>query len=257
MTDSRLEESSQENPVAGETAVPSSRPVESAPVLQYARPMDPEPTREVTIARVATGAEAEMISGQLGAAGIPSHIQDRNVEVLGPYAAGSSVKVVVMAGDFDWATEVLRDEVEPAGESNRPLDDAGQPVVLAEVASFDQPRLLRQAAATLAAAHISTYLPTLIPRSQSTPGEGKRFVLRVEADELERAHSLLEERDEDGDDGPEPHCPKCHAWRVHKNTSMLEEIIRFFGLGRGRPYEYECLNCRHHGPEAEFLPARK
>lgn len=231
-------------------SVTSPMPNDSSPVLSYAAAAS---TREVTIARVAGGAEAEMIAGQLAAAGIPSQVADRNVEVLGPYAPGGSVKVIVMADDADRAREVLRDEVEPGGDPEPLLDDAGQPVELAEVAAFDEPRLLRQAAATLAAARVKPYLPTLVPRSESAPGEGKRFLLRVRIDELERARNLLEEPDEDDDGEPEPRCPKCHAWRVHKNTSVMEEIGRFFGFGRGRKSEYECLKCRYRGLEAEFV----
>jgi len=243
-------------------------PVEPVPVLPYVSPTTddssavlayavPGSSRDVTIARVAGSAEAEMIAAQLAAAGILSQITDRNVEVLGPYAAGASVKVIVLADDEDRAKEVLRDEVEPAGEPEAPLDDDGQPVDLAVAASFDDPRLLRQAAATLAAARVKPYLPTLVPRSQSTPGEGKRFVLKVLADELDRAQALLNEPDEDTDGEPEPCCPKCHAWRVHRNTSVMEEIGRFFGFGKARPPEYECLKCRYRGPEAQFLAARK
>ncbi len=90
---------------------------EQSPVLSYASPGS---TRDVTIANAAGGAEAEMISGQLAAAGIRSQIINRNVEVLGPYAPGSSVKVIVMADDAGRAREVLRDEVEPGEEPRRP-----------------------------------------------------------------------------------------------------------------------------------------
>jgi len=247
------------------------QPVEPVPVLPYAEPASDESSqvlsyavpgsnREVTIARVAGGAEAEMISGQLAAAGIPSQVINRNVEALGPYAAGSSVKVIVMADDAERAKEVLRDEVEPGEGPEAPLDDAGQPVELAVVASFDEPRLLRQASATLAAARVKPFLPTLVPRSQAAPGspcDGKRFVLRVRAEDLDRAQALLDEPDQDDDGEPEPRCPKCHAWRVHKNTSVMEEIGRFFGFGKDRPSEYECLKCRYRGPESEFLAGRR
>jgi hypothetical protein len=229
------------------------RPAEPVPVLSYAPPGS---NREVTIARVAGSAEAEMIAGQLAAAGIPSQITDRNVEVLGPYAAGASVKVIVMADDAERAREVLRDEVEPAGEPDAPLDSSGRPVELAVAASFDDPRLLRQAAATLAAARVTPFLPPLVPRSGGTAGDGNRFVLRVRADELARALALIEDQDEDADGEAEPRCPRCHAWRVHKNTSIMEELGRFFGFGRGRQSEYECLKCRYRGPEAEFLAGR-
>jgi hypothetical protein len=236
--------------------VTAPAPGDSSQVLSYAVPGS---NREVTIARVAGGAEAEMISGQLAAAGIPSQVINRNVEVLGPYAPGSSVKVIVMADDVERAKEVLRDEVEPGEDPEAPLDDDGQPVELAVLASFDQPRLLRQAAATLASARVKPFLPTLVPRSQCAPGpacQGKRFVLRVRADDLDRARALLDEPDEDDDGEPEPRCPKCDAWRVHRNTTVMEEIGRFFGFGRGRQVEYECLKCRHRGPEADFLAAR-
>jgi hypothetical protein len=230
---------------------------DSSPVLSYAVPGS---NREVTIARVAGGAEAEMISGQLAAAGIPSQVINRNVEVLGPYAPGSSVKVIVMADDAERAREVLRDEVEPGEPPEAPLDEDGQPVELAVVGSFDEPRLLRQAAATLAAARVKPFLPMLVPRSQSTadtPARANRFVLRVRAEDLDHAQALLVERDEDDDGDPEPRCPKCHAWRVHKNTSMMEELARFFGFGKARPAEYECLKCRYRGPEPEFLARRR
>jgi hypothetical protein len=227
-------------PVEPVPVLPFAASVEASPVLSYAVPGS---TREVTVARAAGGAEAEMMSGQLALAGIRSQVINRNVEVLGPYAPGGSVQVIVMADDAERAREVLRDEVEPGEE-------------LAVAAAFDNPRLLRQASATLAAARVRPFLPTLVPRSEATPGEGKRFVLRVRADELERARALLDEPDEDVDGEPEPRCPKCHAWRVHKDTTIMEEIGRFFGFGRGRQPEYECLKCRHRGPEAEFVARR-
>jgi hypothetical protein len=254
MADSQAQ-SSRKDPIDPDPAavVPFARPLDgkSPPVLSYAVVA---PVEQVTVARVASGAEAEMISDQLAAAGIPSQIIDRNVEVLGPYAPGSSVKVIALARDAERATEVMRDEVEPDGQPDVPLDEEGRPIGLAVAAAFDQPRLLRHAAATLGAGRITPYVPTLIPRSQSRPGEGKRFVLRVQVDDLQRAQSLLEEPDEQAEyEEPNLHCPKCHAWRVYKNTSIVQEVSRFFGFGREQPAEYECLSCHHRGPQAEFI----
>jgi hypothetical protein len=233
----------------------------AVPVLSYATPQA-APGRTVTAATCANAAEAELVANELAAAGIPAQVIDQHTEMLGPYVGGASVKVVVLEADAARAAEVLRhstsDELEPAEEpADAPplLDEDGGPLRPEEAARFDSPRLLRDAATTLAAARIRAFLPTLVPRGDRPPGVGKRFILRVREEDLDRARKVLAEAEEEAADEGEPRCPKCRSWRVYKiGAGFWKGLRAVFGLGckQDRVEGFECLACGHRGPSAEF-----
>ena len=212
------------------------------------------------VAQCANLAHAGMVAGELSGAGIIAQVIDQNTEALGPYAPGSDVKVVVLMEDAGRAKEVLElidsDEVEPAEEPANappPADEMGLPVRLAVAAAFDNPPAARRRHAPCRVA-LRPFLPALVARGERPAGEGRRFLLRVREEDLERAEAVLEEAEAGDED--EPRCPRCRSWRVFRQTSLLGEVGRFFGFGRSTPPRYECLACRHLGGEAEFRGRR-
>jgi hypothetical protein len=95
-----------------------------------------------------------------------------------------------------------------------------------------------------------------VPRGDRPPGEGKRFVLRVHEDDLDRARALLDDAEEDEDD--DPRCPKCASHRVYPFGGGLKGVLaRTFGFGGptggAGSAGFECLACRYRGPIAEFV----
>ena len=178
----------------------------------------------VTVARCANAAEAELYAGALADAGIPAHVLNRNTNALGAYVGAADVEVQVLESDAGRARELLNavqnpDELEPADEADDPppADDEGRPLALEVVAAFEHAGAMRDAATILAAANVRAYTPRLVPRGDRPPGEGKRFVLRVQEDDADRARSVLEAAaEEDAAEGgaeDEPRCPKCRSWR--------------------------------------------
>ena len=238
---------------------PAPGPRPFLPVLGYATPGFGVEGKTVVVARCGNSGEAEILANELDAAGIPAQVIDHNTEVLGPYAGGADVKVVVMEADAARAAEVLRHgtsvELEPADDSidaPPPLDEHGQPLRLEVAARFESPRLLREAATVLASARVQAFLPTLVPRGDRSPGAGKRFLLRVREDEVERARRVLREAEEEAGDEEEARCPACRSWRVHKTGGgMLSGLARLLG-GRGVEAGFECLACGHRGTVEEF-----
>lgn len=237
---------------------PESPP--APPVLSYATPAGEEAAL-ATVARCASTAEAELCVGELADAGIPAHVLNQHTSGLGPYSGGSEVEVQVRRQDAARAAEVLAlvtsDDVEPADEPPTPVDETGAPVPLAVAAAYDHPSLLRDAVTHLAAASVEAFPPRLVPRGDRPAGEGKRFLLRVREDDLDRARAVLADAEGDAGDDEEPRCPQCRAWRVYKISPGFWRDL--FGLGRkpGEPEQYLCLACKYRGPMKTERPGGK
>jgi hypothetical protein len=240
-------------------------PQDPPPVLNYA---SPTPGGTTIVARCANIAEAEMRGGVLEGEGIPYQVHNAAImSNLGTYAGGwTSVELHVRKEDAARAAEVLAryaddSDLEPAGDwqdAPPPLDEEGRPIPLAVAAAYDRARRMRDAATVLAAARVPFYLPMLAPRGDRPKGEGKRFVLRVAEEDLERAQSVLGEAEEEAGDEGDPRCPRCSAWRVHpiRSGGILRGIGQALGLSKPLPFEgegFECLACRYQGPRLEFV----
>src|SRR4051794_6263402 len=244
----------------------NDQPPLARPVLSYATPHESLGGMAV-VARCANAAEAELYANVLDEAGIPSHVLNQNTNALGaPYSGWSEVEVQVRDTDVARAKEILSaaqnpDELEPADDpaaAPATLDDEGRPTEWAVVAAFDHAGAMRDAATTLASANLRVFTPRLVPRGDRPPGEGKRFVLRVLEEDVDRARRVLEaaaENDADGD-ADDPRCPKCRSWRVYPiGGGVLQAIGKLFGRP-GVPEGFECLACGHRGEKAAFLPRR-
>jgi hypothetical protein len=255
------------SPVPDPAPSPNDPPLARVrPVLSYATP-GATLGRMVTVARCANGAEAELYAGALADAGIPAHVLNRNTNALGAYVGAADVEVQVLESDAGRARDLLNavqnpDELEPADEADDPppADDEGRPLALAVVAAYDHAGAMRDAATILAAANVRAYTPRLVPRGDRPPGQGKRFVLRVQEDDADRARSVLEAAaEEDAAEGgaeDEPRCPKCRSWRVYPiGGGVLQAIGKLFGRP-AVPEGFECLACGHRGEKAKFLARR-
>ena len=232
-------------------------------------PKDIAANEPVTIGVCLDMAGAEMVAAAIGGAGIGCHLLNRNTNVLGAYAGASGVELQVRAADAAAAREIFlrhfsdTDYLEPAEDdpsdrdgpdappdADTALDAKGRPVELAVAAAFDRPRALLDAATTLGAARVECFLPTLVPRGDRPPGEGKRFILRVRREDLERALSVLAKAEADGDEEEDPRCPKCGSWQVHPVAYFWAGVLRTLTLGLypAPPPEADCLRCGHRWP---------
>ena len=270
--DSSLEPDSPRPEDEGDDGVPPPQP-EAAGVLHYASAVD---HGMVTIARCAELAEAEMIAGELGAEGIRCTVTNTNAAAMGPWGGGARIYVEVPKLAAERAVEVLRvrtlgDDVEPAdeddaaggdatrdfSETDPPLDEEGKPAQLVVVAAYDTASRMRDAVTTLGSAHIGCVVPRLVPRGDRPKGQGNRFIVRVGADDLDRARAVLHEPQEteaadrdvnrDAVDDEEVRCPACSSWRVHRLGSLWVNVGRFFGLvgGSEKSDPFLCLACKH------------
>jgi hypothetical protein len=254
---------------APDPGVPEDPPLARVrPVLSYATPGESFGGM-VTVARCANAAEAELYAGVLDEAGIRGHVLNQHTNALGaPYAGWSDVEVQVLGSDAPRAREILNaaqnpDELELAEDADEhpPVDDEGRPLALAVVAAFEHAGAMRDAATILASTNIRAYTPRLVPRGDRPPGEGKRFVLRVDEDDADRARSVLEAAAaEDAGEGgadDEPRCPKCRSWRVYPTGGgVLQAVGKLFGRP-AVPEGFECLACGHRGEKFDFLQRRR
>jgi hypothetical protein len=236
---------------------PAPQPPDSPPpTLDYAKPGGGE---MVLLARFASPEEAELHSAELAAEGIPTQIFNANVNTLGAFAVGlSDVGVYVHADDASRAAEVLKgsrgDDLEPAPEgglAEPAIDEAGNAVKVVPLPPFDSVRRMRDAQTVLASANLPAYPPKLIPRGNRPPGIGKRFILSVAAEDLERAQFLLEQDEEESAEDL-PRCPQCGSWRVYPVMHFLQSLAAAIGLSQKPAHQLECLTCHHRGPSAEF-----
>ena len=208
------------------------------------------------MARCANAGEAELICGELNAAGVPAAAVNHHTAALGPYAGGSEIEVKVPVEDADRAAEVLTrrpdaGELEPEpdppdGSADYAADEDGARVPLVVVAGFSTAREMHDAAAALGSARVQTYLPNLVPRRR---GEGDDrpppvFRVRVAEADLARARGVLSE----ASDPDEPRCPACASWRVHRRGgSFFSWIKDVFGGGAAAEgvRALQCLSCGH------------
>src|SRR5207245_2593169 len=99
------------------------------------------------------------------------------------------------------------------------------------VAAFDSVRLMREAETVLSSARMCSFPPALAPRGDRPVREGKRFVLRVCEDDLERARELLAEAEAGESAEGELRCPKCRSWRVYPVSEFWKSLGAMLGLG--------------------------
>src|SRR5205823_14031131 len=86
-----------------------------APVLGY---QGPRSRKAVTVAWCADAGEAELLCGELHAAGVPASAVNQHTVALGPYAGATQIEVQVPVEDREQAAGVLarlpdRNDVEP------------------------------------------------------------------------------------------------------------------------------------------------
>jgi hypothetical protein len=154
----------------------------------------------------------------------------------------------------DILTSTTSDDVEPAenpDDAPPPVDAQGRSLRLVPAVAFDSVRLMRDAQTVLSSARILSFLPALVPRGDRPPGQGKRFVLRVCQEDLERAKAVLEEVESEADD-EEPRCPRCKSWRVFPVSQFWKGLSAMVGLGPKPEDQLECLACHHRGLRADF-----
>jgi hypothetical protein len=232
---------------------------ESPPVLSYATPVD---NAMVLLASFGNASEAELHAAELGAEGIRTTVLNGNVNSLGmPYSGFSMVEMHVHPDDVTRARAVLAlatsDDLEPLDDPGTTpvIDDEGQPLSLVQVAAFESVRMLRDAQTILASGHVRSHLPIMAPRGDRAPGEGKRFILRVGEDDLEKARRLLEAAEDEADE-EDFRCPQCHAWRVIAVPQVWKSFVALICFTSAPEEQMECLACKHHGPKVDFLPTR-
>jgi hypothetical protein len=219
-------------------------------VLSYQAPML---TSAVTVRSCFDAMEAQLCGNVLAAHGIDYYIMNQNTNTLGPYSGFSRVEVQVREEDARRAAELLArfqadpldvEPQEPGGADEAVSDPSGKGT-LAVAAAYETPRELFDAAATLGASRIDSFLPALVPRGDRPRENGKRFLLHVREDDLERAREVLAQFTADDDDD-EPRCPACGSWRVAPAPRPWPGLVKFIlGGGSRAPQEMECLRCKH------------
>jgi hypothetical protein len=222
------------------------------PPLDYATPRS---GRTVTVAFCADSGEAELVCGELRAAGVPAAAVNHHTVALGAYSGGSQVEVQVPVEDRDRAARVLarlpdRNDVvpepEPAdGSADFATDEHGARGALLVVGEFATAQEMLEASAALGSAHVRTYLPNLVPRTEGAADSPPVFRVRVGADDAPRARAVL---DEDADPD-EPRCPRCASWRLHRQGGSILSWLREMFVGGGSAdgvKSFQCLRCKHH-----------
>jgi hypothetical protein len=248
----------------------SDEPTSDAPkpILSYAGPETrPE---SVTIYRTSDLAEAQLLAGELVAEGINCSVSHTLTAALGAWGGSAKVLIEVAKPDAERAAEILRlrnlgDDLEPAADDDDQSTDeeSGEPLVIAS--AYDNASRMRDAVTTLGSANVRAYTPRLVPRGDRPRGEGNRFVVRVRQSDLERAGEVLGENDEDASDADtkargdvdEPRCPKCSSWRVHRESPMSAQFLRFIRLRSddARSDPLVCLACGHRWTPESHAPA--
>lgn len=223
------------------------------PVLAYQPRL---PTSAVTIRTFRDALEAQLFANELEAHGIDYYLLNQNTnDVMGTYVGFARIELQVREQDVEQATAVLSEleinplEVEPAESSDpqQPIADPAGGGMLVSAGQFDNVRSLYDAAATLGAARIESFLPRLVARGDRPPGIGNRFVLRVRENDSEQARELLSRATEEEAKEDEPRCPACGSFRVMLAPQVKAKLIGFF-LGRQTPERMECLRCHHQWP---------
>lgn len=237
------------DPIDGSSGTPPVR----KPVLPYQSSL---PTSAVTIRKFRDVYEAQLYANELAGHGIDYYLMNQNTnDVLGAYAAFTMVELQVREQDVEQASAILANleinplDVEPAeaADPDQPLPDPAGNGTLVTAAVFDNPRSLFDAAATLGAARIESFLPALVARGDRPQGVGKRFILRVRQEDAQRASDLLQRAGKEEADEDEPRCPQCGSYRVLLVPQVRAKFIDFL-LGRRTQELMECLRCHHQWP---------
>jgi hypothetical protein len=212
----------------------------------------PTPVRWVKLDTYGAFNQAELNAAILAGEGIPTQVFGANTNAVNwLWQAFNDVELMVPEADAQRAKEILdrswSNEVEPAEEpadAPPPADQQGR--LLVSVAAFDNPADLRDAQTVLASQNIVSFGPRLVLRGDRPAGVGKRFILRVDEDDLDAARTLLAEEAQESSD--QPRCPRCRSWRVTRRWNLL------MAVGLGGSGEFECDACHYRGAAAEFLP---
>jgi len=228
-----------------------SEPARPRPVvLPYQRVTIQAP---VTVRKFYSALEAQLYANELADHDIEYSIVNQNAATtLGWYSGFAQVELQVHAEDAPEARQLLArlnvnsSDVEPADNADpqAPIPDPQGDGMLVTAAAYDDPGALYDAAATLGAAYIESFLPVLVPRGDRPRGSGNRFVIRVRQPDLERAREALRQEPRALDD--EPRCPACGSWQTFELPAPWPGIWNFL-LGRKLNNErrLECLRCHH------------
>lgn len=241
-----------------------SPPKTPIPIFSYATPDLPvdglgRPGRTVTVGRYSNSMEASMQAALLDAEGVYAKVLNSNVNSLGmPYSGFTDVELQVHEADAARATEILHtnpDDLEPLDEPVEAppvLNDQGEAVRIVPAVAFDNVRQMRAAQSVLASARIRAFPPVLVKRGDRPGPTGKRFVLQVFEEDVDRAKAVLDQAEADDRDDDDPHCPKCQSWRVYPVGQFWKSFAAFWHLCPWPEQQIECLACRHRGAPEEF-----
>jgi hypothetical protein len=221
------------------------------------------PPKWVTVHKFVSDFEARLAANELEANGIRWELFNEEVKsVLGWYGGMINVRLVVPSDEVERAKQILArhaateaGDLEPAEREDpeQPLDIAdeeGGRATWKTAAVFESARALHEAAMVLESAHLSVLLPRLVPRGDVPAGEGPRFVLRVQADDVDRARQLMRHATEEEAE-EELRCPKCGAYSVHEGSEGLGNFLLSL-VGKSQPQTCECMKCHYKGDPAEF-----
>jgi hypothetical protein len=230
-------------------------------MLDY-RGGDPAP-KWVTLRKFYSDFEANLAANELAANDIRWQLfNDDSKSVLSAYGAFIQIRLCVLSDDEARAKQILARHVatetgdlEPAEQENpdQPLeiaDEDGDRATWSTAAVFESARALHEAAMVLESAHLSVLLPRLVPRGEAPAGEGPRFVLRVQADDVGRAKSLLQHAAEETAE-EEFRCPQCGAYSIHEASHGVANLFLSL-VGKAKPDECECMKCHYKGDPSEF-----
>jgi len=212
-------------------------------------------TSATTIRKFHDLLEAQLFANELASHDIEYFLVNQNVTGLGfPYSGFSQIELQVREQDLAESQRILTNvqvnplELEPedTGDPKIPIPDPGGEGVLVMACAYENPRDLFDAAASLGAARIEAFVPSIVPRRDRPAGEGKRFVLRVREEDLERAVEILNDAESERAENDEPRCPKCGSYHVAAPSRPLGKLMKFLiGFGPLPPSEAECLRCKH------------
>jgi DNA-directed RNA polymerase subunit RPC12/RpoP len=216
------------------------------------------PTSAVTVRKFFDLLEAQLSANELASHDIEYFLMNQNTNTLGAYAGFSQIELQVREEDLGEATRVLSEfqvnplEVEPEDltDPREPIGDPTGDGMLVMAAAYDNPRAVFDAAASLGAAGVESFLPSLVPRRDRPAGVGKRFVLRVRQNDLDQARAVLSEADADQANDDEPRCPRCGSYRIAQASRPWPGLGKFlFGESTSDTAQLECLRCHHRWPK--------
>lgn len=212
------------------------------------------PTSAVTVRKCRELYEAQILANELAAHDIDYYVMNQNTnDIMGTYVGFTYVELQVRKEDAERASAILSKlevnplEIEPAEiiDPAQAIADPAGDGMLVSAAAFDNPRSLFDAAATLGAARIESFLPMLVSRGDRPAGVGDRFILRVREADSERARETLSKVAAEEADGDEPRCPTCGSYRIVQVPQFWKDVGRFLRGDTDRSCQMQCLRCRH------------